>query len=228
MSHAFFPFVVMRREAKGRTPIATLSDGIRLVLVKVTTEGHSQLMFREDLEQLGLDPCAEYLASRERLVRLVRARLVRMRAVLGPGNVRCLAFEHSFLAASCAVLPDLYDLAFRQLRTESMMIAMPRRDFLVIAPSYGGVFKEELARLFGADDRVFSLEPSGPGWRGKGMVQVGPANVSNDAMIPVTLESFDDGEPSRGSGRQELRPYRQTSVVLATERPKRPQGKRCA
>lgn len=218
MSHALFPFVLMRREEKGRTPVATLSDGIGLVLIKVTTEGRSTVLFREDLERLRLDPCAEYLASRQRLARLVRARLVRMRAVLGPGNVRCIAFEHSFLAASCAVLPDLYELAFHQLRAESMMLAMPRRDFLVVAPSYGGSFKNELSTLFGAEDRVFSLDPSGPAWVGKPVAA--PAGTSNDAIIPVTLESFDDAEPPTA---QRLRPYRQTSMVLATS-----SGKRCA
>jgi hypothetical protein len=214
MSQALFPFVVLHEAEKGQTPIATLSDGIHLVLIRVTSDGKSKLLFREDLGQLGLDPCAEYLASRERLVRLVRARLVRMRAVEGPGNVRCLAFEHSFLAASCAVLPDLFDLAYGHIRSESMLLAIPRRGLLVVAPGYSGVFRQELATLFGAEDRIFSLDPSGPAWLGKGLPQIGPANVSNDAMIPVTCQSVDDAEDTqRGSGHQPLRPYRQTAIL---------------
>lgn len=189
MSHALFPFVVMRRDPRGRTPIATLSDDVQLAVVRVTTEGDSSVMFREDLRAAGLDPCAAYLDSRERLVRLVKARLVRTRAVLGPSRVCCLAFEHSFLAASCAVLPDLFDVAQRQLGTDSMTLLMPRRDRLIVAPNLGSAFKNELCAYFGAGDRIFSLDPSGPSWIGK---ESFAALTAADAMIPVIVESYDD------------------------------------
>jgi len=184
MSHAFFPFVLMRRDPAGRTPFATLSDGIHLALVSVTCDGDSKVLFREDFQERGLDPVRAYLDSRERLSRLVDARLVRMRAVLGPARVRCLAFEHSFLAASCAVLPDLFQLAHAQLKSDTMILAIPRRDLLVVAPNLGAEFRTELHRLLGVDDRTFSLEPSGPTWMSEGRVQIGPANLSNDGLRP--------------------------------------------
>lgn len=181
MSHALFPFVVMGQAEVGRTPVATLSDSLQIALVHVTSDGASNVLFREDLLAMRQDAGAAYLASRERLVRLVRARLVRMSIVSGPSRVRCLAFEHSFLAASCAVLPDLYETAHRQLHADALMLVVPRRDLLVIAPNLGRGFQDELASQLGATDHVFSLDPSGPAWIG-----------SNDTMIPISVQSVAD------------------------------------
>lgn len=220
MAHALFPYVVMRSDPDGRTPIATLSDGLHLALIHVTTEGHATIMFREELQAQGLDWGAAYLDSRERLMRLVHARLVRMRAVAGPSNVRCLAFDHSFLAASCAVLPDLFDLAHRQLRADSMILAIPRRDLLIVAPNLGVGFRKELTALLGTDEsRVFSLDPSGPAWMSGCKPELGPANFSNDAL-PTQVASVDTSAVTRspsGSGtivNHALRPYQQTKFLI--------------
>lgn len=163
MPHALFPFVLTQREPRRGTPIATLSDGIHVALVRVTSDGDATVMFREDLLEAGLDPGAEYLASRDRLVRLVRARLVRMRRVRGPRQVCCLVFEHSFLAASCAVLPDLFELASRELGEDSMLLAIPRRDLLVVAPN-GPWMRRDLGELLQDPECIFNLDPCGPSW----------------------------------------------------------------
>jgi hypothetical protein len=215
MSHALFPFVVMARLFPGRTPIATLTDEVHFALLKVTTDGTSNTLFREDLEKAHIDPTKAYLDARDRLKRLVRGRMIRVRSVLGPGHVPCLAFEHTLLGASCAVLPDLYGIAQRQLRTDAMLLAMPRRDLLIVAPSFGGVFQDELATLFSAHGRIFALDPSGPGRIGGGLRPSGTevsASVSNDTMIPISVQSFADAEDTQPAARRELRPYRQVVI----------------
>ncbi len=166
---AFFPFVSMRRDPRGRTPIVRLSDKVHIALLQVQTEG-SRILYREDVEALGLDPASAYLAARERLARLVRARLVTVRSVRGPWNAKCLAFSHSFLAASCLVMPNLFELARDRLGFERMCIAVPRRDLLVVLPDLGQPFRAAVRDLLGSrgvpaeNTALFALEPSGPGF----------------------------------------------------------------
>lgn len=188
MAQALFPYVLMRRDPQGRTPIATLSDGIQLALIHVHTDGTTRVMFREELAALDLDPTLSYLASRERLARLVRARLVRMRRVLGPSGVRCLAFEHTFLAASCAVLPNLFDLAQRELEADTMCLAIPRRDLMIVMPNLGPAFRKDMQTLLGIDSGIFSLDPSGPGRIATGIPRVPRVAAANAANLANTAE----------------------------------------
>jgi hypothetical protein len=168
-SQAFFPFVSLRRDPRGRTPLVTLSEKVHIALLHVQTEG-SRVLYREDVEALGIDPGCAYLSARERLARLVRARLVTVRSVRGPWNAKCLAFSHSFLAASCLVMPNLFEMARASLGVERMCIAVPRRDLLVVLPDLGQPFRAAVRDLLGSrgvppeNTALFGLEPCGPGY----------------------------------------------------------------
>ncbi len=168
-SLALFPYVSMRRDPHGRTPLTSLGEAAHVALIHVKEQGPARVLYREDLDKAGLDPVATYLASRERLARLVQARLVGVRTVQGPWRARCLAFQHSFLAASCLVLPNLFYMAKAALKVDAMCIAVPRRDVLVVMPDLGPAFRaatrDLLRQRIGLEDAVplFALEPSGPG-----------------------------------------------------------------
>ncbi len=163
-----FPYVSMRRDPNGRTPLTSLGEVAHVALLYMKETG-SRVVYREDLVRAGLDPVDTYLHARERLSRLVRARLIGVRTVQGPWQSRCLAFQHSFLAASCLVLPNLFYMAKAALKVESMCIAVPRRDVLVVMPDLGPAFRaatrDLLRQRMGITETcpLFALEPSGAG-----------------------------------------------------------------
>lgn len=163
-----FPYVSMRKDPHGRTPLTTLGDVAHVALLHVKEKG-SRVIYREDLERAKLDPVSTYLEARERLARLVRARLVAVRTVHGPWRARCLAFQHSFLAASCLVLPNLFYMAKAALKVEAMCISVPRRDVMIVMPDLGPAFRaatrDLLRQRIGVDEAcpLFALEPSGAG-----------------------------------------------------------------
>jgi hypothetical protein len=163
-----FPYVSMRKSSRKRTPLVSIANEVHVTLLHVS-EPASRVLYREDLERAELDPVAAYDSARARLGRLVRARLVSVRVIAGPWRSRCLAFQHSFLAASCMVLPDLFCMAKDVLGTDTMCISLPRRDTMIVMPDLGHAFRvatRDLVRQRGGKERscpLFALTPRGLG-----------------------------------------------------------------
>jgi hypothetical protein len=161
-----FPYVPPRRDPQ-RTPIMVLSDCIEVAFVQIMENG-ANVLYREELDALGIPPVEAYVAARERLARIVRAGLVGVRSVYGPRNVRCLVFEHSILAAACVVLPNLFEMASKALKVDRMCIAIPRRKLLVVMPDHGPSFRTDVRQVMlrydePTDCMLFALAPaSGP------------------------------------------------------------------
>ena len=160
---SFLPHVAMRRPPRGRTPIVSLHDQIHIALVRVCSEG-ARVFYRQDLAELAVDPGAAYLSARDHLGRLVRAGVVQARTMAGPMGLRCVVYRHTFLAASCVVLPDLFARSCEEIRSERLCVAVPRRDLMVVLPDLGAEFRRELSERVGAH-YLFVLEPSGLGPR---------------------------------------------------------------
>ncbi|MBX3185725.1 MAG: hypothetical protein KF819_01870 [Labilithrix sp.] len=154
------------RAKPNRTPFIAFADTLGVALVELC-DGVERMLFREDLEAAGLDVVEAYLDACMRLHRVVRARLVHAVVTPGPWGVPCLSFHHGFLAASCLVLPDLFERAARALGCESLIAATPRRDALLVAPDLGAPFRLALRDVMRrphetASAAIFRVEPSGP------------------------------------------------------------------
>ncbi|MBX3186657.1 MAG: hypothetical protein KF819_06565 [Labilithrix sp.] len=135
-SLTLFPLVTKRSDARGRTPLVTFDEGLRICLVQVQRDT-TRVLYREDLEDMEIDPDVAYFAARQRLARLVAARLISVRALRAPQGPRCLVFQHSYLAASCLVLPNLFELAYAALEVDRMCAVVARRDLLTVLPDPG-------------------------------------------------------------------------------------------
>lgn len=181
----FLPHVAMRPPPRGRTPLLSLHDHIHIALVRGCSQG-ARVFYRQDLLELGVDAGSAYLAARDRLGRLVNAGVVQARTMQGPLGLRCVVYRHTFLAASCVVLPDLYARSADEICSERLCVAIPRRDLMVVLPDLGPDFRREFGERVGAPS-MFVLEPSGLGPRLK-MTNPEPTRYWGDFSIDVDVD----------------------------------------
>jgi hypothetical protein len=179
----------MRRPPRGRTPIVSLHDPIHIALVRTCSEG-ARVFYRQDLAELGLDAGVTYLDARDRLGRLVNAGVVQARTLAGPMGLRCVVYRHSFLAASCIVLPDLYARSSEAIKSERLCVAMPRRDLMVVLPDLGAAFRREFSERVGAPF-LFVLEPSGVGPRLKLTAPVVEPPIDHSVDLEVDGDRYE-------------------------------------
>jgi len=163
-----YPYVLGNHARMGRAPLLEL--GALDVVLVCWREGASTLLWRDDLEALGHDPGRQFLRARDNLMALTDAQLIPHTICAGPRGAPCLAFRHP-LAAACALLPQLHDLAERKLRSDRLTMAMPRRDLLLVFASPVAPRLDVEAHDFvsvlatgrsALTDELFLLERSGP------------------------------------------------------------------
>src|SRR5688572_28366438 len=73
-SGALFPYASSRAVPKGKTPFVVLDESVHVALVWIGAE-KTTIIYREDVIERGFDPTASFLAARDHLARIVRARL---------------------------------------------------------------------------------------------------------------------------------------------------------
>jgi hypothetical protein len=142
---SLFPLIVRRSAGHA---VADLGRDVSVALVNGRARA-PRTYFRADLEAFGVDPAAAYLDARENIAALFRSGIIRGRHLSGPAGSRVLAVRHP-LAASCIVMPGLWQWARQELGHDALCASIPLRDALVIFADEGPSYREEIrAQLAG-------------------------------------------------------------------------------
>ncbi len=170
-STRLYPVVVTEHPLRDK-PVAYLGHNLGFALGRIH-EGLARMYFRDDIDALGGDSIRAYLDARERLGRLVDAKLIDVRRALGPRaaslddqRLPLFVVRHSLLAASCIVMPNLWHRAASALGRSELAACIPRRDLLVVFPDLGPEVRSAMRRFMGQNvtltSRLFAIDPNGP------------------------------------------------------------------
>lgn len=197
------PYVVRPREndPEGHG-IFGLGHGLEVALL-VSRQGLARAVMRDEIEALGIDPSVAYLRALDRLTLAYLNRHLPWTMMPGPSGRPTMVFHHRYLAASCMLLPELYDHASFQLREERLRIAVPSRDRMIILRADDCEDPVRLAAFLRAVGRpgvlpdlttnLFILDPGGISEQ-----RTRPPCVSATA---IEIEIDDDSEGERSESR---------------------------
>ena len=110
--------------------------------------GVSRNVSEEELEAAGLDPFDAQDLALENLHAVARSGAVRI-GLMGTkaDDTPFIVWAGHWLAASCVRLPNLYAFACEQLHTHDLCASIPQRETLVIFPSKGKSFRDDMRRM---------------------------------------------------------------------------------
>jgi hypothetical protein len=127
-----------------------LLDGLEVALVidhpgeendSGITAGLAEYVRDVDLAAAGLTPTEAYHVAVDNLERAAKAREIRASGAQGDdGEVKLVIWADHWLAATCLLLPGIYEMAAKALGTKEIVAAIPHRDVLILfadkSPAY--------------------------------------------------------------------------------------------
>jgi hypothetical protein len=100
----------------------------------------------DDLTASGMTADAAHARARENLLQVFRSKAIETVLADGPFERSFIVLWDHWLAAACAVLPEIYPFAVKHLKTEELCACLPYRGALYIFPSADAKYRSAMRR----------------------------------------------------------------------------------
>ncbi len=171
---AYFPRGVADQEAAGVAFM--LGNGLEVVLVH-DDGGLVHNVSPEELRQAHLSTNQAREIALGNLKALMSSGAIEAKVFdAGPEERPFILFSNHWLAASCILLPDLYELASKRLGTTDIRVSIPNRNSMLVFPKGDAHYRQAMRALVRekeSDDpklltfKLFGLTKAGPVERDK-------------------------------------------------------------
>jgi hypothetical protein len=166
---AYYPRGVADQEAAGAT--FKLGHGLAVALVH-DNGGLVHNVSPEELRQAHLTAAqAREIALRNLQSAIASGTIGAKVFDAGPEGRPFILFSGHWLASSCILLPDLYDLASKRLGTTDILVSVPNRDAMLVFPKGDAHYRQAMRALIREKEsdglkpltfKLFGLTKAGP------------------------------------------------------------------